>query len=276
MSSRLFCFSGTGNSLHVALELDKELENNEILPINDDFQIDKFDNVDKVGFIFPVYAYGMPRTVENFIGKNEFSEDVYYFAIATCGGTPGNTIKNLDKLLRKNKCKLSAGFTVKEKNHNLMEANLFMKFMIIAGGSEPDSFLKKKEQIVDIVKGNKTNKLETSSWLANKLGDMLHKTALNQLKDNVNQFYVNSKCNGCGTCVNICPKDNIELKDGEPIWSDDCESCFGCLQWCPQAAIGYEDNEGEIKRTHNMNISKNEMYSYLGNNNSNERLDQSE
>jgi ferredoxin len=218
----------------------------------------------------------MPRAVENFIKRNEFPKDIFYFAIATCGGTPGNTMKNLDNLLRDKECKLSAGFTVKENNYNLMEANIFMKFMILIGGRQPGSFTSKKEIIINYVKERKENKFESSSWLANKIGDILHNTALDQLRNNVNDFYVNSNCIGCGTCVNICPKDNIEIKAGKPVWSNDCESCFGCIQWCQQKAIEFKGYEGNKERSHNGNISLNNMLYYLSKKTIKEGIDQNE
>ena len=274
MKSKIFCFSGTGNSLNVAIKLDEQLDNNEIIAIKEGIKLDNINDVDRIGFIFPVYAYGMPRAVENFIKRNEFPKDIYYFAIATCGGTPGNTMKNLDKLLREKECKLSSGFTVKENNYNLMEANLFMRFMLLIGGRQPDSFKTKKSQIMNIVKERKDNKLQSSSWLANIIGDILHNTALDHLRSNVNNFYVNSNCIGCGTCVNICPKDNIKIKNDKPVWFKDCESCFGCYQWCQQKAIGYKDYEGNKERSHNSKISLNNMLYYLGEENNYEGIDQ--
>lgn len=266
MNSKIFCFSGTGNSLNVAIRVDEQLDNNEIIAIKEDINMDNIDNVDKIGFVFPVYAYGMPRAVEDFIKRNKFPKNAYYFAIATCGGTPGNTIKSLDKLLKEKECKLSAGFTVKENNYNLMEVNVFMKFMILIGGKQPESFKTKKEEIINFIKGRKENKFDSSSWLANIIGDILHNTALDQLRNNVNNFYVNSNCIGCGTCVNICPKDNIEIKSGKPVWYKDCESCFGCFQWCKEKAIEFKGYEGNKKRSYNENISLKSMSYYLGKN----------
>jgi Pyruvate/2-oxoacid:ferredoxin oxidoreductase delta subunit/flavodoxin len=270
MNSIIFCYSGTGNSLNVAVELDKKLKNNNILTMREKNEL---QSVERIGFIFPVYAYGMPRTVEEFIKKSQFNKNTYYYAVVTCGGTPGNTLYKLDQLLKEKGCKLSAGFTLKEKNHNLLDTNLFMKIMIKIAGKQPVSFMDKKDKILNIVINEKKHKLETSSWFANKIGDIIHNKALEQLRENYNNFYTNDKCNGCNTCLNICPKNNIGMKSNKPIWYDDCESCFACLQWCPQRAIEYKDFEREIERSHNKNISKDEMFKYFGPNKNKERIE---
>lgn len=47
------------------------------------------------------------------------------------------------------------------------------------------------------------------------------------------------KCNGCGECVDICPADVLELKDGksEPVKMDECLGCESCVETCPEGAI---------------------------------------
>jgi NAD-dependent dihydropyrimidine dehydrogenase PreA subunit len=53
------------------------------------------------------------------------------------------------------------------------------------------------------------------------------------------------KCTGCGTCVNICPVNVFELKDGksEPIRAKDCIGCKACEVNCPTGAIKVEEKE---------------------------------
>jgi MinD superfamily P-loop ATPase len=50
-------------------------------------------------------------------------------------------------------------------------------------------------------------------------------------------FVPDSNCNGCGTCVQVCPMDNITLLGDKPSWGENCAFCFACLQWCPREAI---------------------------------------
>jgi NAD-dependent dihydropyrimidine dehydrogenase PreA subunit/flavodoxin len=46
------------------------------------------------------------------------------------------------------------------------------------------------------------------------------------------------KCSGCGTCVEVCPADNIRVSsEGSPLWRHECIGCLMCELRCPQGAI---------------------------------------
>lgn len=48
-----------------------------------------------------------------------------------------------------------------------------------------------------------------------------------------------NKCNGSGECVNNCPTDVYELKDGKAYVTniEACIDCCLCVQSCPTDAI---------------------------------------
>jgi len=52
------------------------------------------------------------------------------------------------------------------------------------------------------------------------------------------------KCNGCGSCVEVCPADPcvFEMKDGksEVTEPDACLECGACESECPEEAITLE------------------------------------
>lgn len=45
------------------------------------------------------------------------------------------------------------------------------------------------------------------------------------------------KCNGCGTCVDVCPAQAIKIKKEKAVIGADCVECGACINECPQGAI---------------------------------------
>jgi ferredoxin len=45
------------------------------------------------------------------------------------------------------------------------------------------------------------------------------------------------KCTGCGACVDVCPVEAIEIKDGKAAVSDSCVDCGACTGECPMEAL---------------------------------------
>ena len=46
------------------------------------------------------------------------------------------------------------------------------------------------------------------------------------------------KCTGCGLCVDTCPCEAIEVKDGVAVINEDeCTECQVCIDECANGAI---------------------------------------
>lgn len=52
-----------------------------------------------------------------------------------------------------------------------------------------------------------------------------------------------SKCIGCSVCVESCPNEVLESRDGHPFASqpEKCEGCEVCVALCDQEAIEIEE-----------------------------------
>ena len=44
-------------------------------------------------------------------------------------------------------------------------------------------------------------------------------------------------CNGCKRCVNTCPYEGVEMRDGKACILERCTSCGACLETCKQMAM---------------------------------------
>jgi len=47
------------------------------------------------------------------------------------------------------------------------------------------------------------------------------------------------KCDGCSTCVDMCPMIAIKVEDGKAVISEECTECGICIDECPEGALSY-------------------------------------
>jgi len=113
MSTEIYYFSGTGNSLHVARELQKRIPETNLIPIVSLLNKDIIEtNGETVGFVFPVHFTAIPIPVKKFIKKLDLKSTKYVFAIATRIGTPHSAFKYIGKILMKKNNRLDSHFTL--------------------------------------------------------------------------------------------------------------------------------------------------------------------
>ena len=92
----IFYFSGTGNSRWVANEIAKKINDKtfDISKLNKRIDI---DNEKQIGFVFPIYAWGIPEPMAIFIKKLKPSK-TFTFGICTCGADAGIALKKFSKI----------------------------------------------------------------------------------------------------------------------------------------------------------------------------------
>lgn len=88
MATEIYYFSGTGNSLYVAKELQKRLPESKLLPIVSLLNQDTIQTqADTIGIVFPIRGPTFPIAIKMFLIKADLESTDYIFAIATRGGT---------------------------------------------------------------------------------------------------------------------------------------------------------------------------------------------
>ena len=82
-----------------------------------------------------------------------------------------------------------------------------------------------------------------SEWLTNNMYDHIMSELVNpifyQLIVKADSFYASEICIGCGQCVLKCPLNNVQLRNGKPVWGKKCTHCMACICYCPTKAIEY-------------------------------------
>lgn len=245
MKTKIFYFSGTGNSLTVARDLAAELGDSEVINIAKVIDQDIKLDCDNVGLVFPVYIWGPPLIVTRFIKKLNPAAK-YFFAVASYGGFPGGTFSIIKKAFTQQGIRLNAGFGV------LMPGNYTPMYGAKPVAAQDKMFKKEKAKIKEIassVRKNLSTKLPGNGFFINWLfTELLYKSAAGQIPMLAKDFWVTEKCDGCGICAKVCPTKNIALENKKPRWGQKCEQCLACLQWCPKEAIEYGKSTKNKKR----------------------------
>jgi ferredoxin/flavodoxin len=250
----VFYFSGTGNSLKVAKDISSELGNCEIVSMAKPFNLTK--EYSSVGFVYPTYFWGLPKKVIEFVENANFDNNkkAYYYEVTTYGGSAGNALYQLYKLLLdRHGIKLNYGQKLK----------MFSNYVVIYEMSEKVEEITRtsNENLIPIIAAIKVKKNNS----INKLTGMfkfINRNFIAKVSEMDEDFTVNDDCTGCGICEEVCPVKNIEMTGGKPQYKHHCEQCLACLQFCPQRAINYKNATQTRRRYTNPEISHKELSAY--------------
>ena len=114
------CYSATGNSLTYARALAREIGGARLAPLARCRTAPARPSTPRVGVVFPIIAWGPPRTVKEFLSLVDLTGIRRVFAVASCGGTAAGTLPRLRKALRARGGKLHAGFIVRSPHYLTM------------------------------------------------------------------------------------------------------------------------------------------------------------
>ena len=248
MSTIIYWFSGTGNSLYAAKQLAAGLGGASLYPITlDDSSGAVGGPGDKVGFVFPSYYSNLPRIVRSFIEKIKIREGTYLFGLVTMGGLGLGSLSALESVLKQKNLRLDYGRGI------LMPANYIVMYNP-ADSTKVDGRLEK-------ING-KIKHIASQINAGVKSVTKLPFTADNMYKNIEaldSQFYADDSCTGCAQCEQICPVGNITMDNKKPRWLHRCEHCVACISWCPVQAIQYGEKTKTKRRYRNPKITVNEM-----------------
>jgi ferredoxin len=255
MSTSIYYFTGTGNSLHVARTVAEKLGDAKVINIarvkGDTIE----DKSEMVGIIFPVFYGNPPNIVKDFAAKLRTTPETYVFCIATCGGSAWNTLGTLDRILAKNGGRLDAGFVL------VMPDSAYIGINLVTPLDEREESLKAAENVLGEIIDSLKNKPEQKfgyNPVTNALGGA-SSTFADKIYRLPKKFKTTDKCNGCGICEKICPVGNITRVDKKVTWGNNCTHCLACFHWCPQTAIEIGNKSRNIARYHHPDIKVSDL-----------------
>lgn len=244
----IFYFTGTGNSLAAAKILAREL-NEPLISIAEAIQKNQYtyqlQPEEKVGFVFPVYYFGLPTIVREFAAGLTLTggTDPYIFAVITCGGGIGAADKKFAKALSKR------GLTIRVVFEILTVDNYVLLYDMPSPDAQETVLAaadKKAQQIAAAIKEG-----SVSGYTSNAVGTLTTAVTypIYRYGRRTSKFYADSKCISCGFCVNRCPAGAIKMVNDRPRWiQKQCIHCLGCIHRCPTAAIQYGKGTANRRR----------------------------
>ena len=230
-------FSGTGNSEYVAKRISAALgveAVNLFEPIRARRKEALHSDTPWI-VVVPTYAWRIPRIVQDWLDQAEFSSHQGIYFVMTCGENIGNAGTYLEKWCAKKGLTDMGCFPI------VMPENYIALFSTPAR-DKALAIVEQAEPVIDeVVRMIQSGQRFPTPTITPK--DRLCSGPVNALFYplfvHAKPFHVTSACIACGTCVSLCPLQNIRLEDKVPVWGKDCTHCMACICRCPVEAIEY-------------------------------------
>jgi flavodoxin/NAD-dependent dihydropyrimidine dehydrogenase PreA subunit len=238
-------FSGTGNSRYITRKIGTAL-GEDIVSVNDRIRSGDHSEIraDRLIFVMPTYAWRIPRVVEDWINKTQFTGGAKAYFVMNCGDEIGNAGKYTARL-----CK-NKGFC----DMGIYEVPMPENYIAIYSAPDEEeagriisaAASKISEAIACIKEGKYFPSYKTD--FADKVKSGLFNPFFYRFIVKDKQFIVTDNCISCGRCEKVCPLNNIQMADGKPKWSGHCTHCMACICTCPKEAIEYGKHTKGLRR----------------------------
>ena len=277
----IFYFSGTGNTKWAASKM-ASATHEDLISIAPYMRADDSSHTlaepfilkenERLGFVFPVHGWRVPKLVREFIGKmkvqraesdaagSQTLSDIsgnsasagslpFAYCVCTAGDSIGLTIENLNQTISQNPSLQALGITEVSSSYSLImpESYVGLPFMDV---DPKEKEIRKKsksaqelavicEEIFDRKEGvNRLVKGPIPWFFTKVVGGFFENVLITDKRFHVEK----DKCVKCGICANVCPVGDIKGGHGEyPEWlhHKDCLTCFTCYHHCPHHAIEF-------------------------------------
>ncbi len=250
MKVKILQFSGTGNTWYVARCLQEIFR--EMGVACDLYSIESLEDADAcmesadvVGLGYPIYGSDFPEPVmdlldgiSSHVGKRAF---VYCTQMMFSGD---GAAMGARRLRRK-------GFIVRQLMHVHMPNNI-TDYRIVRWKrpTRHDRLQRRvnrkaKRMATAVIKDKRLRKGEGFGSLL--LGLLQRLPFKRYRKTFKNALKIDATCTGCGTCVDLCPSQNLTMSESLARAGEDCYLCYRCINHCPVGAIRFA-KRSRVKR----------------------------
>lgn len=239
----VYYFSGTGNSTFVATTLANFLgiQKSFIPDVKPELIVEPEE---RFLLVFPVYSWGVPPLVIDFIRKFPHSywerlkeKNLSVDCVMTCGDEVALAPEMIASCFKK------SGIEI----HSIWSVIMPNNYVLLPGFDIDSKELENKKlngcegRILEIaqslLRGDKRIDVTRGSLAALKsrvIYPLFKKWGVSPRK-----WHYTAACISCGKCAGICPLENVKMQQQHPVWGTRCCSCLGCYHICPVHAVAY-------------------------------------
>ena len=229
-------FSGTGNSRYAAEALAFHLAD-EAVPLDPLIRSGGTLSV-PAGRPFvlaaPIYAWGLPDDVMRLVRSAEIPRGLPVYAVVTMGSQTGAAARRCRRAFAAR----GADF------RGLCGVAMPNNFIVGSGAPAPDearAILAAADGalagLAEAIRSGRPIAPTDRTPLGPVLSGPVHAMFTAWGRRAARSYRVTGDCVSCGKCARDCPKGNVVLRDGRPVFGKNCMFCLSCLQHCPAGAI---------------------------------------
>lgn len=247
----IYCFSGSGHCLNMAKSIAKVLENTDIVLMRSFPEKTDATEAKRVGFVFPCYGGGLPGDVESYVKSVQIAPGTYKFAVEQYAGYIGCGLHKIDEIVG-----LDYWDTISNHSTAIWLMPHTLTYPPTSAKTAQERLDKKAAQVgAAVLAGERSIKKPPKKTLFALESKALALTHPKRTK----KFAANDSCVSCGTCVKICPRNNIKLNGGKPSFGMNCIGCLSCVQYCPNQALNVGRITENRERFPNPNVTAKEL-----------------
>ncbi len=225
----IYCYSGAGHCLAMAKQIAKVLGDTDIVLMRSYPAKTDATEARRVGFIFSCMAGGLPGDVEDYVRAVKLAPGAYKFAVEQYAGYLGCGLHKLDEIV-------GLDYWAGVPNHSTA-IWLMPHTLTLAPKSAAKCADKIERRALEIGGAVRTEKRSAKKPPRQAAFELMSAGLGKTHARRVRQFAASGACVGCGLCEKLCPRNNIQLRDGKPVFGPNCIGCLSCVQLCPKQAI---------------------------------------